>query len=132
MNYLLLTYLLYILISVLLTIWVGRTLFINGMVFLMKIFKEDELLVTSINKLLLIGFYLINFGYALFNLIERTPVATAVKSVEVLSQKIGLIIIVLGIMHFVNLIALFKLRSKAKKEPKPAVPFNVTESNFTS
>jgi len=59
-------------------------------------------------------------------------VATAVKSVEVLSQKIGLIIIVLGIMHFVNLIALFKLRSKAKKEPKPAVPFNVTESNFTS
>lgn len=116
MDYLLTTYLAYVIISILLTIWVGRTLFTNGKVFLMGIFHGDELLVDSVNKLLLIGFYLINFGYALRNLIVKAKIATMPECIEMLSLKIGVIIIVLGVMHFFNLFILFIMRSKAKRE----------------
>lgn len=116
MDYLLTTYLAYVFISVLLTIWVGRTLFTNGKVFLMGIFHGDELLVDSVNKLLLIGFYLINFGYALRNLIVRSEISSMSGCVEMLSLKIGVIIIILGIMHFFNLLILFVMRSKARRE----------------
>ena len=121
MNYLLITYIAYIILTLILTFWVGKTLFVNGKIFLMDIFKNDELLVNSINKLLLIGFYLINFGYALRNLIERSQVNSAVQSVEMLSRKVGLIIITLGIMHFLNLFVLFAMRSRSKKAPNPRI-----------
>ena len=115
MNYLVTTYLIYIVLTIILTVWVGRTLFKNGRVFLMEIFDKDEDIVDSINKLLLIGFYLINFGYALHNLIVRKEILNLAGCIEMLSFKIGLIIIVLGIMHFFNLFVLFRFRSKAKK-----------------
>ena len=121
MNYLLITYIAYIILTLILTFWVGKTLFVNGKIFLMDIFKNDELLVNSINKLLLIGFYLINFGYALRNLIERSQVNSAVQSVEMLSRKVGLIIITLGIMHFLNLFVLFAMRSKSKRASSPTI-----------
>ncbi len=115
MDYLSGTYVIYIVVTLLLTIWVGRALFTNGRVFLMEIFNQDVQLVDSINKLLLIGFYLINFGYVLWNLIISQPVRSLPESIEMLSVKIGLIIIVLGLMHFFNLFTLFRFRSKAKK-----------------
>jgi len=121
MNYLVITYSVYILLTVLLTLWVGRTLFTNGRVFLMEIFNEDDVLVDSVNKLLLIGFYLINFGYVLRNLIIRNEIVDIAGSIEMLSIKIGLIVIVLGIMHFFNLFVLFVFRSKAKKEKETVV-----------
>jgi len=115
MDFLLITYSAYVIVTLLLTVWVGRTLFVNGKVFLMEIFIGDELLVDSINKLLLIGFYLINFGYALKNLIVKDKIVSATESVEMLSVKIGVIIIVLGVMHFLNLFILFVMRSKSKQ-----------------
>lgn len=115
MDYLVFTYSTYFILTVLLTIWVGRTLFTNGRVFLMEIFEKEEEIVDSVNKLLLIGFYLINFGYVLRNLIIRGDITNLADCIEMLSIKIGLIIIVLGAMHFFNLFILFVFRSKAKK-----------------
>ena len=119
MNYLVITYLAYIALSFALTIWVGRTLFTHGRVFLLEIFKRDEVLVDSVNKLLLVGFYLINFGYVVRNLIVRESITSITECIEMLSVKIGIIIIVLGIMHFFNLIVLFLMRSKTKGKTLP-------------
>jgi len=82
----------------------------------MEIFNNDDELVDSVNKLLLIGFYLINFGYVFRNLIIRGGITDIAKCIETLSLKIGLIIIILGIMHFFNLFILFVFRNKAKKQ----------------
>lgn len=115
MNYLITTYTAYILITILLTMWVGKTLFKNGRIFLLEIFNRDEEITDSINHLLLIGFYLINFGYVLRNLIVKEHINSLADCIEMLSIKIGLIIIVLGVMHFFNLFMLFTFRAKAKK-----------------
>jgi len=115
MNYTILTYSIYLPITISLTIWVARTLFKNGRVFLVEIFHKDEVLADSVNKLLLVGFYLVNVGYAVYTLKIWETIEVTQQVIEVLSQKIGWIILVLGAMHFFNLFILFNLRRKAQQ-----------------
>lgn len=121
MNYTIITYSFYLPISILLTIWVARTLFKNGRIFLVEIFHHDMTLADSVNKLLLVGFYLINIGYAVFTLKVFGTLTGPQDVIETLSEKIGWIILVLGGMHFFNLFILFNLRKRAHlNQPKVA------------
>jgi hypothetical protein len=113
MNYIILTYSFYLVITVCLTIWVARTLFKNGKVFLVDIFHGNKELADSVNNLLLVGFYLINIGYAVYTLQIETAITNVQEVIEKLSIKIGLIILILGAMHFFNLYIFFALRKKA-------------------
>lgn len=115
MNYTLLTYALYMPITLALTVWVAKTLFTNGRVFLVDIFHGNELLADSVNKLLVVGFYLINIGYAVYTLQILGEIASIQSVIERLSLKIGAIILILGAMHFFNLFVFFKLRKRAKE-----------------
>src|SRR5688572_32404323 len=98
------TYLTYLAISIGLTVWVAQTLFKNGRVFLVDVFHGNESLADSVNHLLVVGFYLINFGYVSLALKLGYNVATAREAIEALSWKIGLVLLVLGGMHFFNLL----------------------------
>jgi len=118
MNYLLLVYGIYLPVTVLLTVWVARTLFTNGRTFLVDIFHGNEPLADSVNKLLLTGFYLINIGYATLMLRSDLPVENYQETVETLSIKLGTIILILGGMHFFNLYVFYKLRSRAQSESR--------------
>jgi len=113
MNYNIITYLIYLPLSVALTVWVGTTLFKNGRIFLIEIFKGNRDHADSVNRLLLVGFYLINFGYTLYMLETWRTINHAQDLIEVLSVKLGGIVIILGLMHFFNLFVLFKMRKKA-------------------
>jgi hypothetical protein len=66
MTYILISYSIYLLLTVILTVWVARTLFKNGKIFLIDIFHGNEELAKAVNNLLLVGFYLINTGYAVY------------------------------------------------------------------
>jgi hypothetical protein len=118
MNYFILTYTVYLAISIALTIWVAKVLFRNGRIFLVDIFHGNTLLADSVNKLLVVGFYLINLGYMSLALKESGGIPNAQVVVEVLSFKLGWIILILGGMHFLNLTIFFKLRSRAQKHVK--------------
>jgi hypothetical protein len=114
MNYFIVTYAVYLLVSIALTIWVARVLFNNGRIFLIDIFHGNTPLADSVNKLLVVGFYLINIGYVSLALKESGALNDARVVIEVLSYKLGTIILILGAMHFLNLIVFFKLRNKAQ------------------
>jgi len=116
MNYFILTYIVYLLVSIALTVWVAKVLFKNGRIFLVDIFHGNNELADSVNKLLVVGFYLVNIGYMSLALKETGNIASAQVVVEVLSYKVGWIILILGGMHFMNLIVFFKLRNRAKRE----------------
>lgn len=104
------TYVSYILISLLVTFWVGRTLNKNGRVFLVENFSGNEELADSINHLLLVGFYLVNIGFVSLALRYGTKPVDAVSAIEFLSTKIGLVILVLGFMHFFNMRMLMRFQ----------------------
>ena len=57
------TYLIYLALSIGLTVWVARTLHTNGRRFLLDTFQGDGELADSVNRLLVVGFYLINLGF---------------------------------------------------------------------
>ena len=118
MTHIIITYGLYLIITISLTIWVARTLFRNGKVFLVEIFHGNQELATSVNNLLLVGFYLINLGYAIYTLQVENRVVNNREVIETLSYKAGFIILVLGAMHFLNLYIFFRLRKKAQLENK--------------
>lgn len=112
------TYLIYLAVSVALTVWVGRTLHKNGRVFLVDVFKDDTL-ADSVNHLLLVGFYLMNFGYVTMALKMDRVVTTATESIEALSTKVGGVLLVLGAMHFLNLYVFSRMRRRARLESAP-------------
>ena len=118
------TYACYVAISVGLTIWVARTLHTNGRPFLVDVFADRVDLADSINHLLVVGFYLINFGYMSLALKLAEPVATAVGGVEALSYKVGLVLVVLGGMHFFNLYLFSRIRHSKRiaRAPRPVPP----------
>ena len=122
MNYIIITYSFYLVITIALTIWVARTLFKNGKVFLIDIFHGNKELADSVNNLLLVGFYLINIGYAVYTLQVTNNIANVQQVIESLSLKIGLIILILGGMHFFNLYIFFTLRKKAIQEARYKAP----------
>ncbi|HPM30437.1 MAG TPA: hypothetical protein PLJ60_08865 [Chryseolinea sp.] len=115
MNYTILSYALYMPVTIALTVWVAKTLFTNGRVFLVDIFHGNELLADSVNKLLVVGFYLINIGYAVYTLQIFGEINSIQVVIEKLSIKLGAIILILGAMHFFNLFVFFKLRRRAKE-----------------
>ena len=104
------TYLIYVIVSIGLTVWVGRTLNKNGRVFLVETFDGKEELADSVNHLLLVGFYLINIGFVSLALKYGDKPMDYVGAVEFLSTKIGIVIVVLGVMHFFNMLALVRFR----------------------
>ena len=111
----LIDYFIYIAASVPLTIWVGRTLYRNGRPFLVSVFKEDGL-ADSVNRLLVIGFYLVNFGAAAI-LINTGGVPGSIA--EMLKQtvtRIGVVLLVLGFMHFNNLLVLHIIRRPLRQK----------------
>lgn len=118
MNHFILTYAVYLIISIALTVWVAKVLFKNGRIFLVDIFHGNAELADSVNKLLVVGFYLINIGYMSLVLKEEGLISNMQVVVEVLSRKLGYIILILGAMHFFNLIVFFKLRNRAQQAPE--------------
>lgn len=114
-------YFAYLAISLAATIWVARTLHKNGRVFLVDSFHGNTELADSVNHLLVVGFYLINIGYVTFTLRTGAALANLRQSIELVSDKIGIVLIVLGFMHFFNLYLFSRLRRRAQ-ETKPS-PF---------
>ena len=100
MQNIIITYSFYLVITIALTIWVARTLFKNGKVFLVDIFHGNAALADSVNNLLLVGFYLVNIGYAVYTLQITSSISNVQEVIEKLSVKVGLIILILGAMHF--------------------------------
>ena len=85
-------YLLYLAITLTITIWVARTLSKNGVVFLIQCFGQNETLARSTNHLLVVGFYLVNIGFITLTLSlgnEPTTLTGAPASVALVPPRPG-------------------------------------------
>jgi len=123
MNWIVITYIAYLVVSVALTVWVARTLHKNGRIFLVDSFLGNEQLADSVNHLLVVGFYLINIGYVTLALKYGVAAATGQEAIETLSTKVGLVLLVLGFMHFFNLAVFTRMRKRAlNHRPPPLYP----------
>jgi hypothetical protein len=116
-------YAIYIVASVFLTVWVGDTLHRNGRPFLVSVFKEDGL-ADSVNRLLVVGFYLVNFGAAAILINTGGPPSSWADMLKQTVTRIGIVLLVLGFMHFSNVFTLRSIRRRDKKTPPPPPNYN--------
>ena len=100
------TYLIYLPIISFIMLKVGWLFYKNGEVFLMDLFNQNKPLVTSINKLLLIGYYLVNIGYAILTIAYWDELTNVLDVINSLSKTIGRIIFLLALMHYNNIFIL--------------------------
>ena len=111
-NFVVSAYVGYLVLSIGLTVWVARTLSKNGRIFLVDSFLGNLELADSVNHLLVVGFYLINAGYVTLALKYGDKPTDLPTMIETLSTKVGLVLLVLGGMHFFNLFIFSKMRRR--------------------
>ena len=106
------SYTVYLGISIMLTMWVARTLSRSGRVFLVDAFHGNAGLADAVNHLLVVGFYLINVGYVALAMKYGDKPLGVQGSFEFLSTKVGMVLLILGSMHFFNLAVLSAMRRR--------------------
>src|SRR6185295_13873778 len=116
-------YVAYAAIAVPLTIGLARTLFKHGAVFLEDVFAGKPKMADAVNRLLVVGFYLLNLGYAAL-IMKAYGAASAVEAAEVLAWKLGALLVSLGVMHFFNLYLFYRIRRRSQLAilPPPVAP----------
>lgn len=107
-------YLVYLFISIALTVWVARTLHKRGAIFLVDAFHGNAELAASVNHLLVVGFYLINIGFVALALRSDAQITALRAAIELLADKLGWVLLILGCMHFSNLFVFSRIRSRAQ------------------
>ncbi|THV34626.1 hypothetical protein [Glycomyces buryatensis] len=105
-------YIAYLVIAIPLTIWVARVLGANGFHFIKDVFAGDEQLAQAVNKLLQVGFYLLNFGFVALWLRTAEPIIDARGVFETVAMKVGAVLLVLGILHVMNVFVLNGFRKR--------------------
>ena len=119
MNHTVTAYLIYLPTALAMTAWVARTLQKNGRVFLVQAFRGREDMADSVNHLLVVGFYLINIGFIATALRYGEKPRDLQEMIEFLSTKLGVVLVVLGGMHFFNMFNFDKMRRKGMRPESP-------------
>ncbi|HWE88277.1 MAG TPA: hypothetical protein VG317_02285 [Pseudonocardiaceae bacterium] len=119
-------YVIYIALSVALTLWVARKLSQNGQVYLADVFRNERV-GAALNQLLVVGFYLVNFGFVALWLSTDAQVSTVRDVLQVLSVKMGTVLLVVGGLHLVNLLIFSRVRRNGLIQEALRQPVNVAK-----
>ncbi len=101
-------YLLYAVTAVTLVVFLARTLHRNGQVFLHEAFERPEL-AQAVNHLLVIGFYLLNLGYALVVYQLQPSYESLTVAFNELVVKLGILLLSLGAIHLLNMFVFWRI-----------------------
>ncbi|MFJ1650696.1 hypothetical protein ACIOC2_04600 [Streptomyces sp. NPDC088337] len=115
-------YVIYLLVSIGLTVWVARTLSSNGRIFLADVLHGDDRLADAVNHLLVVGFYLVNLGFVALYLSGGQRIDDTRGIFEALSTKLGVVLLVLGAMHLGNVYVLNRIRRRGVLEREQVPP----------
>ena len=112
MNYNILSYLIYISITIYIIYYVGKSFHRNGRIFILQLFQHNEQMADTTNNLLLIAYYLFNIGYAVLKISMWTKVPDLAGLIATISSNTGLLVIILALTHYFNITVLYILSKK--------------------
>lgn len=115
MNYNILSYGIYALITFYIIIWVGKMFHSNGRVFILSLFQGQEELTTTTNNLLLIAYYLLNIGYAIIQFSYWQHIQHISTMISSIAIKTGMLILILATLHYGNMLVIYIISIKNKK-----------------
>lgn len=112
-------YLIYLALSIFITVFVARTLSRNGLPFLIRGFKGNEDIAVSTNHLLVVGFYLVNLGFVLLRMRTEGAINTFEELIVYQTSNIGVVLLVLGVFHFFNMYVIHRVGRSELDLAKP-------------
>lgn len=112
MNLNIIGYLIYLSLTSVIIIKVGKLCYDNGNIFVSQLIPNHEELCHQINKMLLMGYYLLNLGYCAMTIISWEKIQYINQLIEIIATKSAIIILTIGIMHYINIILLTKYIKK--------------------
>ncbi len=77
-----------------------------------QLIPNHEELCHQINKMLLIGYYLLNLGYCAMTIISWEKIQNSTQLIEIIATKSAIIILTIGFMHYINIFLLTKYIKK--------------------
>ncbi len=105
-------YITLLVISIVMTVAVGRILMMSGQPFLKEVF-HDEKVTTSVNRLLSLLFHLITIGVLTLISVWSIDVGTQLQNMVV---KLGIVLIVLGIAYGISMLVLIRVRQQRRAD----------------
>jgi hypothetical protein len=116
-------YAVYVVVAVSLTAWLARTLFRNGTAFLHDVFADRPKLADAVNRLLVVGFYMLNLGYALY-ILRASRGLDAFEAVQFLVNRLAILLVSLAVLHFINVFVFWRIRARREQRemPPPVAP----------
>jgi uncharacterized BrkB/YihY/UPF0761 family membrane protein len=102
-------YILYLLVSVVLTIVTATILTRSGKTFLTRVFGGDEALGHALSRLFAVGFYLLNLGFLILAMRTSATVHDARQAMDLLSVKLGEALLIIGALHLINVLVLARI-----------------------
>ena len=127
MNDTFIAYLIYLSVSVPLVVFVAHTLHRHGSIFLTEVFRGNAPLAAAVNHLLVVGFYLLNLGYVSLYLRTDDIIVGGEGVLEMVSKKVGVVAIVLGVVHLANVWVFNALRKNAVFQQQTDLPVATDE-----
>jgi hypothetical protein len=113
-----LVYTIYVAVAVGLTIWLARTLFRNGTVFLEDVFTGSPGLAEAVNHLLVVGFYMLSLGYGLY-ILRATDGMDGLEAAQFLVNRLAVLLVSLAAIHFVNVFVFWRIRVHRERRDLP-------------
>ena len=108
----------YVAVAVGLTVWLARTLYTSGTAFLRDVFHEKPELADAVNRLLVVGFYMLNLGYALY-ILRAARGLDGFEAVQFLVNRLALLLVSLAAIHFVNVLVFWRIRIHREQRSMP-------------
>ncbi|MBX2923365.1 MAG: hypothetical protein KF746_14280 [Chitinophagaceae bacterium] len=102
-----LAYIIYFLLTYLITVHAGLSFYRNGKVYVLQLLNGDQALSAFINKMLLTGYYLLNLGYAALSVHSWNTIGTWTQLIAIVITLTGRIMLILAVIHFINMLAVF-------------------------
>lgn len=113
MNYNILAYIVFLSMIIYIIVFVGRYFFTNGRVFILNLFNNNEEQADTINRILLIAYYLFNIGYSFMILRKWEKVHNTSEMFSSITENMSLLIIILAVMHYFNMTVIYILSKKS-------------------
>jgi hypothetical protein len=112
MNLNIIGYVVYLLFTAFIIVRVGKICYDNGNLFVSQLIPDHEDLCHKINRILLVGYYLINIGYCAITIIGWQKIDSLQVLIEIVAFRASLIICFIALMHYLNIFIITKYVQK--------------------
>lgn len=109
-----LAYIIYLFITYLITVRVGFIFYRNGRLFILGLLKNDVSLTDAINRILLVGYYLVNLGYAALMISTWNTIVSWTELLSSVTIMTGKIVLTLAVMHYCNMLVIYLISKRNK------------------